>query len=238
MPIKEYNDEHFILFATKNGLVKRTSIQEFESIRQNGKIAISLRDNDELLSVILTNGNDEIILGSSDGYAVRFNEIDLRPTGRAASGVKGINLNKDAHLISCDNTASKTEVLSIGSKGFGKLSSLNDYRITKRGAKGVRTLKISPKTGDLVASLVVSGDEELLILTKLGKIIRLALSKLRVIGRSTSGVKLINVEEHDKVISVTTVDPDDKTNNSDETNNINESNSDNIQNVDSDNITK
>ena len=206
LPIKEYNDEHFILFATKKGLVKRTSIQEFESIRQNGKIAISLREDDELLSVILTNGNDEIILASSDGYAVRFNESNLRPTGRTASGVKGINLSDDAHLISCDNTASKTEVLSIGSKGFGKLSSLNDYRLTKRGAKGVRTLKINDKTGSLVASLVVNSDEELLILTKLGKIIRLALSKLRVIGRSTSGVKLINLDEHDKVISISVVD--------------------------------
>ena len=206
LPIKEYNDEHFILFATKKGLIKRTSIQEFESIRQNGKIAISLREDDELLSVILTNGNDEIILASSDGYAVRFDESKLRPTGRAASGVKGINLSDNAYLISCDNTANKTEVLSIGSKGFGKLSSLDDYRLTNRGAKGVRTLKINDKTGSLVASLVVNSNEELLILTKLGKIIRLALNKLRVIGRSTSGVKLINLDEHDKVISISVVD--------------------------------
>ncbi|MBQ5543839.1 MAG: DNA gyrase subunit A, partial [Mycoplasmataceae bacterium] len=206
LPIKEYNDEHFILFATKKGLIKRTSIQEFESIRQNGKIAISLREDDELLSVILTSGNDEIILASSDGYAVRFDESKLRPTGRAASGVKGINLSDNAYLISCDNTANKTEVLSIGSKGFGKLSSLDDYRLTNRGAKGVRTLKINDKTGSLVASLVVNSNEELLILTKLGKIIRLALNKLRVIGRSTSGVKLINLDEHDKVISISVVD--------------------------------
>ncbi len=206
LPIKDYNDAEFFMFATKNGIIKRTSIKEFESIRQNGKIAIDLRENDELLSVIVTHGTDEIILGSSDGYAVRFNESDLRPLGRTASGVKGITLTENEKLISCDSTNNKKEVLSIGSKGFGKLSSLDDYRLTKRGARGVRTLKINDKTGHLVASLVVAGNEELLILTKLGKIIRFPLNQLRVIGRSTSGVKLIDLDEHDKVISVSIID--------------------------------
>lgn len=206
LPIKDYKEGNYILFSTKNGLVKRTSIDQFESINKNGKIAIALKDNDELLNVILTRGDEEIILGSSDGYAVRFNESDLRSMGRVAAGVRGIKLSKNAYLISCDSSNNKNEILSVSSHGLGKLSSLDDYRITKRGAKGVRTIKLNKEDGNLVASLVVSGNEELLILTKSGKIIRLELSKLRVSGRNTMGVKLINLEEHDKVISVSIID--------------------------------
>ena len=206
LPIKDYNDNDFIILSTKKGIVKKTKLSEFASIHKNGKIAISLRDDDELLSAVITNGQREVLLSSSNGYAVRFNESDIRPMGRNASGVRGMKLGTNCTLIACNSTTSDDNVLVVSENGLGKISQLKDYRLTKRGGKGVKTIKINDKTGNLINSLIVKGTEDLLLLTSAGKITRISLANLKLLGRNTSGVKLVQVDNNkDKVVSAVVI---------------------------------
>ena len=206
LPIKDYNDNDFIILCTKKGVIKKTKLSEFESIHKNGKIAISLRDGDELLSAVITNGQKEVLLSSSNGYAVRFNENDIRPMGRNASGVRGMRLSDKSTMIACNSATPDDNVLVISENGLGKISQLKDYRLTKRGGKGVKTIKINDKTGNLINSLIVKGNEDLLLLTSAGKITRISLSNLKILGRNTSGVKLIQVDNSkDKVVSAVVI---------------------------------
>ena len=200
--VDEYKDK-YLFFATKKGVVKRTSLEEFERINVNGKYAITLRDGDSLLDVKVTDGRAKIILGSNKGKAVVFDEDDVRCMGRTAAGVKGMNLPSDAELVSLATSLEGTNTFVLSEKGLGKLSDLEDYRETKRGAGGVITLKITEKTGNLVGLKMVNGDEDIIVITNNGQVIRTSLSQVRVIGRNSQGVKIINLKDKETATSFT-----------------------------------
>ncbi len=201
---EEEND--FLFFTTKNGLVKRTAIAEFESIRNNGKKAIILKENDELVSVRKTDGNKEIIIGASNGKAVRFNEQEARVMGRGSSGVKGIELPDDDIVIGAEVAEPNVEILIVTANGYGKKTPIESYRLTHRGSKGVSTLKETEKNGKLVALRSVSGEKELLIVTDTGITIRINANQISSLGRNTQGVRLINLKDEQKVATVAVLD--------------------------------
>ncbi|MBR2801007.1 MAG: DNA gyrase subunit A [Erysipelotrichaceae bacterium] len=196
----------YLFFVTMNGLCKRVPAEEFESIRQNGKIAISLKDDDELVAVLPTSGEDEIIMGASNGKAVRFNENDVRPMGRTASGVKGMNVDGSRIIGVCTNREGQN-ILVVSRHGYGKQTPIADYRMTSRGAKGVKTININEKNGDLVALKAVRGDEDCLIMASDGVVIRFSLEDVSMQGRATQGVRLIKPTEGAYVSSITILDP-------------------------------
>lgn len=201
VPVKEESHYQYLVFATKNGLVKRVTLDQFESIRQNGKIAITLNDDDELVAVKPTTGNDQIILAGNNGKAVKFDEIGLRPMGRTAAGVKGFNPDGN-ELIGLTTDKEGLYILSVTEKGYGKKSLLEEYRLTKRGGKGVKTVSITEKNGKLVSVRAVNGDEDILIVTDLGQVIRINLSDVGTYGRAAQGVKLIKVNGEAKVSAI------------------------------------
>ena len=196
----------YIFFVTKLGLVKRVEVKEFESIRQNGKIAITLKDEDELVAVKMTNGNNEIIIGGDNGKAVRFKEDDVRVMGRSASGVKGFDPD-GGFVVGAATDREGSYILAITEKGYGKRTEIEEYRLTKRGAKGVKTVNITEKNGRLVSLRSVNGDEEVLVMSVEGIVIRTAVENIGVYGRSTIGVRIINVGESDAVASVAVLKP-------------------------------
>ena len=195
----------YLFFATTCGIVKRTPLAEFDSIRANGKIAISLNEGDELFGVKLTGGDDEIILAGANGKAVRFNENDVRVMGRNAAGVKGFN-TEGSRVVGMATDKEGAYILSVTENGYGKKTPLEEYRLTKRGAKGVRTVNITAKNGPLVSLCAVGGDEDLLIITDAGIMIRISLSTVSEHGRNTQGVRLINVAENCKVSAMEVVE--------------------------------
>ncbi len=197
----EYSDNHNLIFITKQGIVKRVDVAQFASIRQNGKIAISLREGDQLFDVKHTSGDDEIYIGASSGKVVRFNENDVRVMGRNAAGVKGITVGKGA-VVGVTTSQEGQYILAITEKGFGKMSNREDYRLSKRGGKGVITVNITEKNGALVAMRAANGDEDLLITTSKGIIIRLPLNQVKVAGRNTQGVRIIKLEDNQNVASI------------------------------------
>lgn len=205
--ISQKNDEElediarYVFFVTKNGLVKRVDVAEFDSIRQNGKIAITLKEDDELVSVKMTNGSNEIIIGGDNGKAVRFNETDVRVMGRSASGVKGFDTD-GGEVVGVATDREGKYILAITEKGYGKRTEISEYRLTKRGAKGVKTVNITDKNGKLVSLRSVNGDEEVLVISSDGIVIRTAVENIGVYGRSTIGVRIINVGEDHQVASV------------------------------------
>lgn len=201
LPIDVYK-ENYLFFVTEKGISKRSNLENFESIRTNGKIAITLRENDKLFSVHKTSGNEEIFIGASNGKLVRFNEELIRDMGRTAAGVRAINLSEKEKVVGSGISSDGKYILSVGEKGVGKLSDKELYRLTNRGAKGVTTLKVNEKTGNLASIKLVNGDEDALLITTTGKIIRLPISQISIISRSTSGVKLMNVENKEKIQSV------------------------------------
>ncbi len=204
VPYNEEDEAKFLFFVTINGLVKRTPISEFESIRQNGKIAITLKENDELLGVKATDGDTEIIIAGSNGKAVRFSEVGVRSMGRSASGVKGFNTDGSTVIGVATNKEGKY-LLSVSENGYGKKTLVDTYRLTTRGAKGVKTINITEKTGNLVTVRAVDGEEDLMIITNEGIIIRISLEKVGVYSRNTQGVRLINVSEEQTVSKVAVV---------------------------------
>ena len=205
VPADRDEEGKYLFFCTVNGLVKRTPLSEFDSIRNNGKIAISLKEGDELFGVKLTTGKNHIIIAGSNGKAVRFNEKDVRVMGRNASGVRGFNLD-GAKVVGLATDQEGEYILAVTENGYGKKTKLSEYRITKRGAKGVRTVNITQKNGPLVAMKAVDGDEDLLIITDAGIVIRISLSSVSEHGRNTQGVKLINMEDS-KVSAIEVVEP-------------------------------
>ena len=202
--LENKNDYKYLLFGTKNGIVKRTLISEFDNIRTNGKIAISLRDNDELNSVKKTHGDDTILMCSSMGRMVRFNENDIRVMGRTASGVKGITLNDDI-CVGTEVATDDLNILVVTEKGYGKKTPLSEYRETKRGSKGVKTINISDKNGKIVGFKSVEENKDLMIITNNGIIIRLDINNISQMGRVTKGVKLINIKDNNAVASISIV---------------------------------
>ncbi len=202
-------DSAYLLFVTKYGTVKRVALDEFASIRQNGKIAITLRDGDELVAVKETNGSDEIIIAGSNGKAVRFNENDIRPMGRTASGVRGFNTD-GSEVVGAATTKEGEYILVVSQNGYGKRSAIEDYRLTSRGTKGVKTINLTEKTGDLVSVRAVHGEEDAMIVTDEGIIIRISLKNVGVYGRNTQGVKLINVSDGQSVAKVAIIDAEEE----------------------------
>ena len=203
--LKISNDDEYkcLVFATKSGLIKRTDISEFDSIRTNGKKFITLKDDDELVSVKKTTGNDEILMASSNGRMVRFNEDAVRIMGRSASGVRGINLDGGI-LVGMEIVEPNEYVLVITEKGYGKKTPVDEYRITNRGGKGVKTVNITEKNGSIVSFKTVDDSKDLMIITDSGIIIRLAVDKISTMSRVTQGVKLINLKE-DSIVSSTSI---------------------------------
>ena len=201
LKINSEEKEGNIVFCTQNGIVKRTALSEFENIRSNGKIAISLKDNDELISVDKTIGNNEIIIASSNGRMIRFDETEIRIMGRTAAGVKGIDLG-DGICVGCEIANPGQEVLVVTEKGYGKRTNATEYRMTHRGSKGVKGLNITEKNGNIVAFKLVNGDEDLMIITTSGMIIRLSVAQVSTTGRVAQGVRLINLKEEQMVSNV------------------------------------
>ena len=204
---EDYVNGHYVIMATKQGIVKKTSLEQYSRPRQSGINAITVREGDELLEVRLTNGSSQIILGLKSGKAIRFEEGKTRPMGRNASGVRGATLADDTDevigMVSVNNF--DEHILVVSEKGFGKRSDLEDYRITNRGGKGVKTITISEKTGALVAIKSVTDEDDLMIINKSGVAIRLPVADLRVMGRATQGVKLINLRNDDSIAAVAKV---------------------------------
>ena len=196
------NENNFVTFVTKRGLVKRTKLEEFENIRKSGKIAITLKENDELLSVNKTTGNDEIVIGASNGRLVRFNESEIRIMGRTASGVKGIDIKDDTECVSAERINSEDELLIITENGYGKRTNIDEYRLTHRGSKGVKAMNITEKNGSIVSVKKVNQDEDLMIVTNSGIIIKIPIDQVSKMSRVTQGVRLINLKDNQKVSTV------------------------------------
>jgi len=191
----------YIVFCTQNGLVKRTELSEFDRIRSNGKLAINLKDGDELLSVKKTIGNNEIIIASSNGRMIRFNEQEIRVMGRSASGVKGIDIN-GGKCVGLETAVDNSEILVVTKNGYGKRTPATEYRMTHRGSKGVKALNITEKNGNIVAFKIVNGNEDLMIITNSGIIIRIGIEQVSTTGRVAQGVRLIKLNEGQQVSSV------------------------------------
>ena len=205
LSVKSDDEAKYLLFATKNGVVKRTSIKEFENIRTNGKLAITLRENDELISVKKTNGNNYILIGSDNGRMVKFNEKEIRIMGRSAVGVRGINLSDNSKCVGAEISNKSEEILIVTEKGYGKRTLVDDFRETRRGSKGVKALNITEKNGTIVAFKSVNESQDLMVITDSGIIIRLPLSQISTMGRVTQGVRLINLREGQTVSTITLV---------------------------------
>ncbi len=207
---EEYINNNFVILCTKKGTVKKTSLEAYSRPRQNGINAVTIKEGDRLLEAKLTSGKSEIILANKSGKAIRFNESTVRAVGRNASGVRGMNIAATDEIVGmvCIDDQQQ-HILVLSENGYGKRSDLEDYRITNRGGKGVKTLNVTDKTGDLIAIMDVSDENDLMIITKSGITIRMSVAELRVLGRATQGVKLINLRGKDQIAATTKVDKDD-----------------------------
>jgi DNA gyrase subunit A len=209
IPVKDFKEEKYLFFATRQGIVKRTELSSFENIRKGGLFAINIKEDDELLGVILSDGNQDIIMGTKHGMSIRFNENDVRSMGRSATGVKGINLDDDDEVIDMDMIEAGADVLIVTSRGYGKRTPVEEYRIQSRGGKGIKTLNVTDRNGYIVALKVVNKENDLMIVTVSGVIIRLHIDGISTMGRNTQGVKLIRIENDEEVATVAKVDNDD-----------------------------
>ncbi|MGP1392907.1 MAG: DNA gyrase subunit A [Candidatus Cryptobacteroides sp.] len=213
---QEYIENNYVILTTKRGIIKKTTLEAYSRPRANGINAITVRDGDELLDAVLTNGRSQMLVAAMDGRCCRFEETDARPMGRTASGVRGINIEDDDRVIGSiayDPTAEDAaahSVLVVSENGFGKRTDFDEYRITKRGGKGVKTLNITEKTGKLVAIQNVTDDDDLMIINRSGLTIRMSVSDIRIAGRATQGVKLINIKDGDSIASVSVVTKSDE----------------------------
>ena len=202
------DEKGFVVLCTQRGIIKKTALSEFENIRANGKIAITLKENDELISAKLTNGNSEILIASSNGRMIRFNENEIRVMGRTAAGVKGIEID-DSIAVGMEVSTKNDEVLVVTENGYGKKTTIDQYRMTHRGSKGVKGLNITEKNGNIVSFKIVDGSEDLMVITNSGIVIRLPLSQVSSTGRVAQGVKLINLKDNQKVSTIAVIEHED-----------------------------
>ena len=207
---QDRSDESYLFFTTRQGVVKRTNVAEFSNIRQNGLKALNLRDEDELINVFLTDGNTDVIIGTKYGYSVRFNEAVVRNMGRSATGVRGVNLRDGDKVVGASVITDQDEVLVITEKGYGKRTIAGEYPTKGRGGKGIKTANITEKNGPLAGLLTVKGDEDLMIITDTGVMIRTGVANISQTGRSTQGVKVMRLDQDAKIVTFTTVQPDEK----------------------------
>ncbi|WP_082788907.1 DNA gyrase subunit A [Desulfolucanica intricata] len=206
IPIKEFNKDEFLFMSTRNGIVKKTSLNEYNTSRRDGIIALTLDEHDELVNVILTHGEEEILMGTKNGLAIRFSEKDVRKMGRTAKGVKGISLNKDDFIVDMDVVRKDGYLLVVTENGFGKKTPVDEYRLQSRGGKGIINVKTSERNGPVVSLSVVRPDEEIMVLSADGIIIRLKVNEISTMGRATQGVTLMKVSPGDKVVAIAKVD--------------------------------
>ncbi len=202
IPIKEFDDNHYLIFATLNGIIKKTVLSAYSNVRINGIRAIVLDNNDELISTKLSDGNKNIIIASSNGQACRFNEEEIRPIGRVTRGVKGIKLSKDDKVVSMDVVEEEENLLTITENGFGKRSPIESYRKTHRGSKGVKTIITNNRNGKVIYVREASDTDEIILTTKNGMIVRVPVKDIRIQGRNTMGVTIMKLNDGDKVVSV------------------------------------
>ena len=207
---QDRSDESYLFFTTRQGVVKRTNVAEFSNIRQNGLKALNLRDEDELINVFLTDGNTDVIIGTKYGYSVRFNEAVVRNMGRSATGVRGVNLRDGDKVVGASAITDQDEVLVITEKGYGKRTMAGEYPTKGRGGKGIKTANITEKNGPLAGLLTVKGDEDLMIITDTGVMIRTGVANISQTGRSTQGVKVMRLDQDAKIVTFTTVQPEEK----------------------------
>ena len=207
--VKEFVDTKNIVMVTQNGTIKKTVLSAYSNVRRGGINALTIAKGDKLIEVKLTDGNNDIIIGTKKGMAIRFNEKEVRPMGRTATGVRGIKLSKDDIVIGLIVVKSSSTLLVVTDKGYGKRSSIEDYRLTHRGGKGVITIKTGEKNGNLISMKEINENDELVIITNGGMVIRLGVKKIRVMGRATQGVKLVNLKEGDSIADVARVVSDD-----------------------------
>ena len=208
IPIKKYFDEKYLLMCTKNGLIKKTALSEYESNKKTGLLAITLKDEDELIDVRLTNGEDNIVMVTENGMCITFDEKDVRPVGRSAQGVIGIRIDDDDKVIGMESILENKNatLLAITENGFGKRTELEEYRVQNRGGKGVITYKVTPKTGKIVGIKIANGNEDVMLITDTGTIIRLNVNEVSVLGRATQGVTLMRTSDGGKVVSIEIID--------------------------------
>jgi DNA gyrase subunit A len=210
IPVDEFREDRYLFMATKRGIVKKTALKAYSNPRSTGIAAIKIDPGDELIGVRQTDGNKEIILSTREGLSIKFSEKDAREIGRIARGMIGIRLRKDDEVVSVDSLDRNTSLLAVTEKGYGKRTSQKEYRLQKRGGKGIITMKITPKNGKVVGVLQVTDEDEIIIIASGGKLIRIKASKIRIIGRSTQGVKLIDVADDNKVVGIGRVVKDDE----------------------------
>ena len=201
--ISTKDDKKYLTFITKYGIIKKTILSQFENIRQNGKIAIGLKENDELISVKKTSGNDMILIGTSNGRMVKFSEAEIRDMGRTASGVKGIELGEDSYVVGAEVVSEDDNILLVTENGYGKQTRVADFRQTRRGSKGVKALNITEKNGNIADFKVIGDAHDVIIVTDSGMIMRMPIEQISVLGRVTQGVRLINLKEAQKVSTIT-----------------------------------
>jgi DNA gyrase subunit A len=202
LPVREFQDGRYIVFATKNGLIKKTELMAYANPRSSGIRAIGLEERDEVIGVRLTDGQQEIILSTANGQSIRFKEEQVRPTGRGTFGVVGMKLDADDKVVSMEILSPGADVLTVSEGGYGKRTAIDEYRLQSRGGKGIITMKTTDKTGRVIGVQQVTEDDQLMLVTNGGKIIRLRIKDIRVIGRNTQGVRLIDVEEGERVVSL------------------------------------
>ena len=214
--ISNEHDSEYLMFATKNGLVKKTPVEEYSNIRTSGKIAISLKDDDELIDVKVSDGNNKVILGSTSGRMVVFNENEIRPMGRTASGVKGINLDGGYSCTGMEVGKDDDNLLIVTKLGYGKKTLISEYRMTKRGSKGVKALNVTDKNGEMIAHKIVNNEKDLLMITESGMTIRMGIDQISQLGRVTQGVKLINLKDNQYVSTMSILDKEETENEAEE----------------------
>jgi DNA gyrase subunit A len=202
LTVREFQEGRYIVFATKNGLIKKTELMAYANPRASGIRAIGLEERDEVIGVHLTDGNQEIILSTAEGQSIRFKEEQVRPTGRGTFGVVGMKLDPGDKVVSMEILSLGADILIVAEGGYGKRTAMDEYRLQSRGGKGIITMKTTDKTGRVIGVQLVTEEDQLMMITNIGKIIRLRIKDIRVIGRNTQGVRLIELEEGERVVSV------------------------------------
>jgi DNA gyrase subunit A len=202
LALRESQQGCYIVFATKNGLIKKTELMAYSNPRPSGIRAIGLEQGDEVIGVRLTDGQQELILSTSDGQSIRFKEEQVRPTGRGTFGVVGMKLDPNDKVVNMEILSLGADILTVAEGGFGKRTEMDEYRLQSRGGKGIITMKTTEKTGRVIGVQLVGADDQLMLITNAGKIIRLRINDIRVIGRNTQGVRLIDLEEGERVVSL------------------------------------
>jgi DNA gyrase subunit A len=200
--VREFQEGRYLLFATRRGLIKKTDLMQYASPRPSGIIAIALEEGDEVIGVRLTDGSGQAILSTRDGQAIRFKEDEVRSMGRDTYGVWGMRLDEGDEVVALDLVEPGATLLAVSENGYGKRTEMDEYRLTRRGGKGIITMKTTEKTGRVIGVRMVTDDDQIMLVTSGGKVIRLRVREIRVIGRNTQGVRLIDLEEGERVASV------------------------------------